>query len=208
MAKKVIAFTCVGILLTATTVFAVPVIVFAVLPVPRTAKATVSISLRDAQGQPLRGTEVQLWGYQQNSRDAVTDDQGLAVFNAESASYSTSVFSPWRRRPSVFELRVQVPEQSELYYRFEISRSGPTEYQIFDDSYDYYFGEHWLGTFNEYGQIADQTRHAGRVYVAKAANDVAAPIQLWKAQATVGNCGDGTNLWKLRLDLQASKTLP
>jgi hypothetical protein len=176
---------------------------FAMLPGTTSTDCELTIVLRDADGQPLADQEVHLWSYTSQNQHAMTDAQGQVIFSGQRFRYSATILSPGMNRPDKFEIRARFPELTDLYYRWDIARSGTLDYEIFDDSYDYYFGDHWLGRFNEQGQVLNKIKDMGKWQQAKPLDQVAAPVKLWKTKGTLEPSPTGPEAWSLRLELQA-----
>lgn len=176
--------------------------VFAILPGQASAKAEIQVVLLDQYGVPMNNVEVQIWKYDYSSSYASTDQQGIAVFKDQHFSYQSGLLSGRSGRPDIFELRVRFPEQSDLYYRFEVSQDGPVDYHVFDDSYDYFFGEHWLGKFSGSEQIETVAYDASGSYQAKSLSEVAAPLLFWQAQAKIDRLQATPGDWSIRLNLR------
>lgn len=203
--KKLISVMLLCLTVMALIIIGLPAMVFAILPAQRSVTADVAIAVRDKDGQPLVGTQVELWEYDYAWRRATTDAEGVAHFIGERFDHHVNILNAWSTRPAAFPIRVRVPELTDLYYRYDIHRAGEQQYHIFDDSYDYFFGGHWLGVFDDQGQVTSQVVDASSRYQAKDLAEVTAPMHLWRAQAAIKRAPGQPPRWDLRLDLQQSQ---
>ena len=179
-------------------------LVFAILPGEQQTTAEVTVVVLAADGQPQSGLEVELWGYEQASQRGTTNARGEAVFRNQSFSFSKSILSPRRDRPREFTMRARFPERTELYYRWNVKKSGELEYDIFDDSYDYYFGGHWLGRFRGDEQTTQTIKDMGKLQRAKSLTDVKVPLKYFESKADLRRSETGPEPWFLRLELRAT----
>lgn len=203
--KKLIFAILLCITVMALIIVGLPAMVFAILPAQRSVTADVAIAVKDSDGHPLVGTQVELWEYEHVWRRAITDADGVARFRGERFDHHVSILNAWSTRPAAFPIRVRLPELTDLYYRYDIHRAGEQQCHIFDDSYDYFFGGHWLGVFDDQGQVTTQVADALGRYQAKDLAEVTAPMHLWRAQAAIDRAPGQPARWDLRLELQQSQ---
>ncbi|MFM8251112.1 MAG: Ig-like domain-containing protein [Planctomycetota bacterium] len=180
-------------------------VTFAILPGTAFTNCEVTVVLRDADGNPLADQEVDLWSYDSQTYQGKTDAQGQVVFSGQSYRYDVTLWSRGVNRPDEFPVRARFPDLTDLYYRWDVVRSGTQDYELFDDSFDYYFGSHWLGTFNEQGPVRRKIKDMGKWHDAKPLDKVAAPVKLWKTKVTLEPSPTGPEAWSLRLKLQAAQ---
>lgn len=109
------------------------------------------VSLRDSGGRPISGIELEVWEYDQQSRRAVTNAEGVALFRV---SYQKTGWGSIGNQQNPVRLRFLPgtrkgePERFfPLYYRFEVKGDGDCGYNVFVRDYDYWFGGNWAGTF-------------------------------------------------------------
>lgn len=171
-------------------------------PATQIVKADLRIELRDEAGRPLANQEVELWEYDYPTQRAQTDGQGAVEFKNQGFSFVKILPQFWKKRPEVFPIRLRVPQVGTLYYRFDLENSGPASYEAFNDSYDYFFGEKWLGTFDAKGRIRNSVRDAEKSYSAVAPANECRCVPLWKAEASLQPAGE--NRYSIQLRLQGA----
>ncbi len=170
-------------------------------PATQIAKTNIIIKLSE-NGQALTKQAVVLWEYDYPSQKAVSNEQGTLEFENKGYSFSKIFLQFWKKRPEVFEVRLKMPEISNLYYRFEVKNSGSVEYEVFNDSYDYFFGEKWLGTFNDKTQVRKTVRDFDKTYSAVLPENDCKCVPLWKANAQITPLEN--QKYVIQLDLQRS----
>ena len=180
-------------------------VVFAILPGQAQTTAELTVVVLGADGQPQSGLEVELWAYEQASEQAKTNVRGEAVFRNKSFSFGKSILTQRRDRPAEFPIRARFPEQTELYYRWDVVKSGELEYDLFDDSYDYYFGRHWLGRFRGDEQTKQTIKDMGELQRAKPLDQVKAPLKYFDSKVDLRRSETGPETWSIRLELRAKE---
>lgn len=183
----------------------VAIVIFGFLfafPATQVVHANYHISFQDEKGQPLKNLPVDVWEYEHYTQHAKTNEEGKVEFKNQSYQTVKMFFQFWNLRPDVFSMRLRFPELSKLYYRFEVKKEGPVSYEVFNDSYDYFFGEKWLGTFNDKTQIAQKIKDYDKTYNAVAPENECKCIDLWKTKVRLQE--SGKNQYEIYLDLQQS----
>jgi len=173
---------------------------FIAFPATQIVKADLRIQLSDASGKALANQEVELWEYDYPTQRARTNGEGAVEFKDKGYSFVKILPQFWKKRPEIFPVRLRVPEVDKLYYRFDLEDSGPASYEAFNDSYDYFFGEKWLGTFDAKGRIRNSVRDAEKSYSAVAPANECQCVPLWKAEASLQPAGE--NRYSIQLRLQ------
>jgi hypothetical protein len=178
-------------------------IVFALVPARQSTSCEIMIVVLDSDGQPLRDLPVELWGYDKRTQHATTNARGEAVFSNQTFDYSRTILSPRHNRPDGFEVRARFPELTDLYYRWRVKKSGESEYELFDDSYDFYFGGHWLGRFRGDNQVLREITEQGKTHGAKPLGPGHMPLTFWNSTSTLEPSATGPEVWSLRIELRA-----
>lgn len=184
------------------------------LATTRVVHVDFNLLLKDPKGQPLSNTEVVVWEYDYPSQKAYTDSKGQVQFKGQSFQFvnlysRTSQF--FKKYPGLVSVRLHfpsLPEMQNVYYRFEVKRDGNISYNAFDSTYDYFFGDHWLGLFDEKGQKENTVTEGGDTYQATPPSTPCHCVPLWKAQALLSKekksgQSSSPNSFSLHLDLQA-----
>lgn len=172
------------------------------LPVTKIAHADVRVALKDRDGKPIAGSKVLIWEYDHYSRHAQTDAQGVATFPRQSFSYGKLLFQFWKNRPAEFPIRLRMPDLSPLYYRFEVKTGGAPRYHVFNADYDYFFGEKWVGEFDERGQTRNTIVDMQKEYATVPPDAPCQCVPLWQAGAKIEQKPDGSEAFVITLDLR------
>lgn len=172
-----------------------------------------NVLLQDPKGQSLSNTEVVVWEYDHAFQKAVTDSNGRVQFKGQSFQFVnlySRVSQFFKKYPGLVSVRLHfpsLPEMQGVYYRFEVKRDGNVSYHAFDSTYDYFFGDHWLGFFDENGQKENTVTEGGDTYQATPPSAPCHCVPLWKAQARLSKDTSGEsasqNTFSLNLELQA-----
>ena len=149
-----------------------------------TASYELKLTLRDRAGQPLRLQPVVVWRYDYPSQEYRTDSAGRVTIPGYQQFTANMITGP--RRPDAFLIRLTFPQQSPLFYRFELRQDGPVPYQVFNTQYDYLWGHQWVGDFEEKGRVRSRTE----------------PDNNGKVYTTVSPSGGQTLLWQATTALQ------
>lgn len=173
-------------------------------PLTQVTKADIQINLGNPQGQSLPNVAVEIWEYDHATQRSVTNDQGIVEFKDQSFLFSKSFLQFWKKKPDVFSIRLRTPEIDKLYYRFEVKGFGSVPYEVFSDSYDYFFGEKWLGTFNEKTQTHHQIKEMSETYTAVEPPNDCKCVPLWNAKSSITPISD--RHFNIQLNLQQSGT--
>lgn len=171
------------------------------LPVTTMATFDVVVAARHADGTPVAGQTVELWGYEKQTREAVTGPDGRAEFPGETITVVSPLGFP-RRRPETFPVRIRFPRFSPLYYRYDVVGDGVPEADVFNTAYDSRFGRDWVGRFNADGLVVGVDRDEyGRPAQRAAPSTEDGAVQLFRPRATVAELpGPGLH-WQIELFL-------
>lgn len=123
------------------------------------------LTLRDAAGQPLAYQPVLVWRHEYPRQELRTDAAGSLVVQGCEDFSTSGLVGP--RRPDIFPIRLAFAGLSPLFYLFEVKRTGPVPYDVFNTERDNIFGGHWVGTFDATGHRVRRARitdTAGNAY--------------------------------------------
>lgn len=175
--------------------------VMLVLPGTVVVTFDVVVVARNADGTAVAGQEVELWGYEKAARTALTGPDGRAEFPGETIHVSTTLLFQ-RHRPEAFPLHIRFPQFAPLYYRYDVVRDGPPQADVFNTTYDYRFGNDWVGRFDAAGRIERVTTDEyGRPAKRAAARTDDGSVQLFRAEATILEIQGPESRWRIDLVL-------
>ena len=165
------------------------------------AKYELRLTLRDAAGQPLPLQPVVVWRYDYPSQELRTDSAGqLSLTGYE--QFATNILTG-PHRPRFFPIRLAFPGLSPLFYRFELRRNGPAQYQVFNNQYDYLWGA-WVGNFDYSGRVRTPAKPDSQGKRYTPVPPIGGQTLLWKASAVldqIAKVGTGSS-YRIGLDLQ------
>lgn len=194
---KIILFSLLGLLALALLLVAA---FFFAFPATQVVHADIIIGLSDEKGQALANQEVEIWEYDHYTQTARSNEKGIVEFKNQSFMISKIMLQFWKKRPEVFSIRLRMPQINKLYYRFEVENFGSVPYEVFSDSYDYFFGEKWLGSFNDKTQTRHQVKDMGKIYSAVEPPNECKCVPLWNAKANISPVGENNFVIQLNLE--------
>lgn len=202
MAIRIVLIVIASILIAVMAVVGLIVLGFCLLPATIVDRADVSITVMDSAGNPVPNLPIELWEYDMSTQHQTTDSRGVARFEDQSYKYSKAIINFWVDRPAEFVVRFRIPDRSQLYYRTHVTTTGQPTYHVFNDKYDYFFGEKWIGEFDDHERLRDTVSDMGKTYPAVAPNTPDQSVPLWHIDATVSEATNPDSAHQVALTLK------